>query len=63
MKCRKWGALGKHIDKEHRNPILDTSIYKLELTGRRVDEYEINIIIENTIDQVDDQVWDTGILE
>ena len=38
-------------------------MYKLESPDRRVDEYAVNIIIENLIDYVDDQGWDTGILE
>ena len=35
----------------------------MELTDGRVDKYEVNIIIENFIDHIDDQIWDTGILE
>ena len=35
----------------------------MESPYQRVDEYAANIIIENTIDQIYDQVWDTGILE
>ena len=35
----------------------------MELPYRRVDEYAVSIIIENIIDQFDDQVWDTSILE
>ena len=33
------------------------------LPDGRVDGYAVNIIIEKLIDQVDDQVWYTGILE
>ena len=38
-------------------------MFELELPDGRVDEYAVNIIIENTIDQIDDQGWDTVILE
>ena len=35
----------------------------MELPKRIVDEYGVNIIIENLVDQIDDQWWDAGILE
>ena len=63
VKRRKRDALGNPIGEEHSNPILDTRIYELESPYQRVDEYAANIIIENTIDQIYDQVWDTRILE
>ena len=37
VKRRKRGTLGNPIGKEHINPILDTSIYKLELPYGIVD--------------------------
>ena len=60
---RKWDASGNPINEEHIKPILETGVYKLEFPCGRVDEYAINIIIDNLIDQVDDQGRDTGILE
>ena len=35
----------------------------MEFPDRRVYEYHVIIIIENPIDHIDDQGWDTGILE
>ena len=35
----------------------------MELPDGRDDAYVVNIIIENLIDQIDDQVWDSGVLE
>ena len=63
VKRRKQDALVNPIDKEHSNPIIDTRVHELELLDGRVDKYAVNIIIENLIDQVDDQEWDTGFLE
>ena len=63
MKHRKRYALGNPIDEEHIETILDTRIYELEFSDGRVDEYTVIIIIENIIDQIDDQGWDTRILE
>ena len=35
----------------------------MEFPDWRVDEYAVNIIIDNTIAQIDDQLWDNRILE
>ena len=59
----KRDTLGNPIGEEHKNPILDTRAQKLELPDGRDDAYVVNIIIENLIDQIDDQVWDSGVLE
>ena len=63
VKLRKRDALGNPIRKEHSNPILYTRIHELGLPDRIVDKYSVKVIIENIIEQVDDQVWDNGILE
>ena len=63
VKRRKQNASGNPIDGEHSNPIINTRVYKLELPDGRVDECTVNITLENIIDQVDDQGWDTGIIE
>ena len=54
MKLRKQDTLGNPIEREHINPKLKTWIYELELLNGKFDEYAVNIIIENIIDQVDD---------
>ena len=51
------------IGEEHRNPLLDTRVYELELLDGRSDEYAVNINIENIIDQVDEKKWTTKSLE
>ena len=51
------------IGKEYRNSILNTRVYVLEFPYIIVYEYAVNIIIDNIIDQIDDQVWNIGILE
>ena len=63
VKIRKQDALGNPIGEEHINHLLDTRIYELEFPDRRVYEYPVIIIIENPIDQIDNQGWNTGILE
>ena len=55
VKRRKRDALVNPIGEEHSKPILVTRIYELEFPDWRVDEYVVNIIIENIIDHVDDQ--------
>ena len=62
MKRRNCDALGNTVGDKHSNPILDTRIYKLEFPYGRFDEYSVNIIIEDLIDQFDDQGWYTGVL-
>ena len=63
MKRRKRYALDNAIGEEHSYPILDTRIYELELLDGRVDEYVVNVIIENLVYHIDYQGWDTRILE
>ena len=51
------------IGEEHNNPILNTSVFKFKSTDGIVDQYTVNIIVDNLVDHVDDQGWDTGIFE
>ena len=60
---RRQDTLGNPIGEEHSKPILNTRMYELQFSDGIVDEYDINIIIENIIDHIDDLGWDTGILE
>ena len=60
---RKWDASSNRIGEEHSNPIIHTRIYKLKIPDRRVDEYAVNIIIDDLIEQVDDQRKNNEILE
>ena len=45
------------------NPILDTRVYELEFPDGRLEEYAVNIIAENLLNQADNDGWDTGLLE
>ena len=45
------------------NTILDTQIYELELLDRWVEEYSVNTIVENFLEQVDTNGWDNWLLK
>ena len=61
IKGRKRDHNGNPIGISNPNPILDTRIYQLEFPDGRVEEYGMNLIVENLLTQVDEQGWDTGI--
>ena len=55
--------MGHPIGSPNTNLILDCRIYKLEFPDRRVEEYSINIIIENILDLVSNNDWDASIFD
>ena len=61
IKGRKRDHLGNPIGSSNPNPILDTRIYQLEFPDGRVEEYGMNLIVENLLSQVDQDGWDAGI--
>ena len=63
VKRRKRDHEGNPIGTMNSNPILDSRVYELEFPDRRVEEYSVNSIIENLVEQVDDNGWDQGILQ
>ena len=56
VKKRKLDYKGHPIGSPNANPILDPRIYELEFPDGRVEEYSVNIIIENILDQVANNV-------
>ena len=63
VRKRKRNENGEPIGKANDNPILDTRVYELEFPDGRIEEYGVNVIAENMIAQVDQDGWDTGLLE
>ena len=60
---RKRDSSGNLIGKSNSNPILDSRIYELEFPDGRVEEYALNSIVESLYTQVDDEGFDTGIMD
>ena len=50
LKRKKRDDLGNTIGEEHSNPLLETRVYELEFPNGTVDEYAVNIVIENLVD-------------
>ena len=42
----------------YTNQIIDSRIYELEFQDGRVEEYSVNVILENMLDQVRSNDWD-----
>ena len=63
VKKRKRDPDGNLSGTPNQNTILDTRVYKLEFPDGRLEEYAVNIIAENLLNQADNDVWDTGFLE
>lgn len=55
--------MGNPVGTPHSNPILDSRIYELEYPDGRVEEYAMNTIIENMMEQLDDDGWDASMLK
>ena len=45
------------------HPILDSKIYELEFPDVRVEEYSVNVIIDNMLDQVGNNDWDASMFD
>ena len=43
------------------NPTLDSRIYKLELSDRKIEQYSVNLILENMLDQVGSNDWNASL--
>ena len=63
VKKRKRDPAGNPIGEENPNPILDSRIYELEFPDGRIEEYAVNVIAENLLNQADGDGWDTGLLD
>ena len=60
LKRDRSGAL---VGVSNPNPILDTRIYELEIPDSRIKEYDINITVDNMIEHVANDGWDTGLMK
>ena len=58
VKGRKRDSDGNPIGIRNAKPILDTRIYQLEFPDGRVEEYGMNVLIENLMSQIDDDGYD-----
>ena len=63
IKHRKRDQMGNPIGTPHSNPLLDSRIYCLEFPDGRVEEYGMNVIVENLMSNVDQDGWDTGLFK
>ena len=63
VKRRKLDHKGQPIGSFNKNPIIDCRIYKLEFSDGRVEEYLVNVIIENMLDQVVSNDWDASMFD
>jgi len=52
---RKCDSDGNPVGKRHTNPILDTHIYEVQFPDGHVEEFAVNVIVENLYSQVDDE--------
>ena len=62
VRGRKRDHCGNIVGNPNNNPIIDTIIYELELIYGCVEEYLVNNILENILEKVDDDGWDTGLI-
>ena len=60
---RKRDANGDPIGEANPNPIMDSRIYELEYPDGRIEEFGVNVIGENLGTQLDEDRWDSGLLE
>ena len=63
IRGRKRDNDGNVVGQKHSNPLLDTRVYQLEFPDGRVEEYSMNIILENIANQVDSEGFDLGIFQ
>ena len=63
VKRRKLDHKGQHIGSPNTNPIINSRIYLLEFPGGRVEEYSINVVIENMLNQVRSNDWDASMFD
>ena len=63
VKMRKRDADGNLIGKSHSNPMLDTSIYKVEMDTGETEAYSANIIAEHIYSQVDHEGYTHQVLD
>ena len=60
---RERDSQGQPVDRADNNPILNSRIYELEYPDGKVEEYSVNTILENMVEQVDSNDWDATLLD
>ena len=63
VKKRKWNFKGEPVGFSDPNPILDSRIYELEFPDGGIEEYAVNVILENIVDQVKSNDWDASLFD
>ncbi len=63
VKSRKRDAQGVPVGQSHSNPILDSRIFNVEFPDGHVDEYATNIIAEAIYNNVDDDGYQSTLLQ
>ena len=63
VKKRKLNYKGEPVGSPNPSPILDSRIYELEFLDGRIEEYSVNVILENMIDQVKSNDWDATFID
>jgi hypothetical protein len=63
VKNRKRDSEGELIEKTHKNPLLDTSVYEVEFDNGDSEAYHANIIAESIYSQVDNDGYTTYLLK
>ena len=57
VKRRKLDYKGQPIGANNINPVIDSRIYELKFADGRVNEYSVNVILENLLDQISSNDW------
>ena len=63
VRKRNLDFKGHPIGSPNANPILDSRTYELEFPDGRVEEYSVNVIMENMLDQVGNNDWDASLFD
>ena len=61
VKKKKLNFKGEPVRSSDPSPMLDSRIYELEFPDGRVEEYAVNVILENMVDQVKSNDWDASL--
>ena len=63
VKKRKLNFKGEPVGSYDPSPMLDSRIYELKFPDGRVEEYAVNVILENMADQVKSNDWDASLFD
>ena len=63
VKKRKLNFKGEPVRSLNLSLILDSRIFELEFPDGRIEEYSVNVILENMVDQVKSNDWDASLFD